>query len=57
MNTKRFRACIALGATLRSPVTVTLAPGRHRLQLLLDDRLHIPHDLSVTSTPITITVE
>ena len=36
---------------------VTLAPGRHRLQLLLADHLHIPHDPPVTSKPITITVQ
>jgi hypothetical protein len=36
---------------------VTLAPGRHRLQLLLADHRHIPHDPPVASKPITITVE
>ena len=36
---------------------VTLAPGRHRLQLLLADHLHIPHDPPVLSKPVTITVE
>ena len=36
---------------------VTLAPGRHRLQLLLGDHLHIPHEPPVLSAPITITVE
>jgi hypothetical protein len=35
---------------------VTLAPGRHTLQLLLGDHLRIPHDLSVISKPITIIV-
>ena len=33
-----------------------LAPGRHTLQLLLADHLHIPHDPPVLSKPITITV-
>ena len=36
---------------------VTLAPGRHRLQLLLGDHLHVPHEPPVLSAPITITVE
>jgi hypothetical protein len=36
---------------------VTLAPGKHTLQLLLADHLHIPHDPPVLSKPITITVE
>jgi hypothetical protein len=36
---------------------VTLARGRHRLQLLLADRLHVPHDPPVLSKPVTVTVE
>jgi hypothetical protein len=36
---------------------VKLAPGRHRLQLLLGDHLHVPHEPPVLSTPVTITVE
>ena len=36
---------------------VTLAPGSHRLQLLLADHLHIPHDPPVLSKPITIVVK
>jgi hypothetical protein len=36
---------------------VTLAPGHHRLQLLLGDHLHVPHEPPVLSAPITITVE
>ncbi|MGQ0428985.1 MAG: DUF4399 domain-containing protein [Gammaproteobacteria bacterium] len=35
---------------------IGLPPGRHRLQLLLGDHLHIPHDPPVLSAPITITV-
>jgi hypothetical protein len=35
---------------------VTLAPGRHTLQLLLADHLHIPHDPPVLSKAITINV-
>lgn len=34
-----------------------LPPGTHRLQLLLGDHLHIPHDPPVLSETITITVE
>ena len=36
---------------------LTLTPGRHRLQLLLGDHLHLPHEPPVLSAPITITVE
>ncbi len=36
---------------------VELSPGKHRLQLLLADHLHIPHDPPVVSKPITIVVE
>jgi Domain of unknown function (DUF4399) len=41
----------------QTEATLTLAPGRHRLQLLLADHLHIPHDPPVVSKPITVTVE
>jgi len=36
---------------------VTLAPGKHTLQLLLADHLHIPHDPPVMSKPITVIVQ
>ena len=36
---------------------VTLAAGRHTLQLLLADHLHIPHDPPVMSKPVTIIVK
>lgn len=36
---------------------VELAPGTHRLQLLLGDGNHVPHDPPVVSVPVTITVE
>ena len=36
---------------------LTLEPGRHTLQLLFADYLHIPHDPVVVSETITITVE
>lgn len=41
----------------QTETVLTLAPGRHRLQLLLGDHLHLPHDPPVISAPITITVE
>lgn len=36
---------------------ISLEPGRHSLQLLLADHLHVPHDPPVASDVITITVE
>ncbi|MDP9199519.1 MAG: DUF4399 domain-containing protein [Pseudomonadota bacterium] len=41
----------------QTETVLTLTPGRHRLQLLLGDHLHLPHDPPVISAPITITVE
>jgi hypothetical protein len=35
---------------------VTLAPGKHTLQLLLGDANHVPHDPAIMSKPITVTV-
>ena len=35
---------------------ISLPPGRHTLQLVLGDALHIPHDPPVRSERITITV-
>jgi hypothetical protein len=40
----------------QTEAVVTLAPGKHRLQLLLADHLHLPHEPPVASEPITITV-
>lgn len=40
----------------QTETTIILAPGRHRLQLLLADQLHIPHEPAVMSEPVTITV-
>ncbi len=40
----------------QTEAVVTLAPGKHRLQLLLADYLHLPHEPPVASEPITITV-
>jgi hypothetical protein len=36
---------------------LTLPPGKHTLQLVFADYLHIPHDRPVTSEKITITVK
>jgi uncharacterized protein DUF4399 len=37
--------------------TLTLPPGKHTLQLVLADSLHVPHDPAVISKKITIVVE
>jgi hypothetical protein len=36
---------------------VTLAPGKHTLQLVLGDWSHVPHVPPVMSTPITVTAK
>lgn len=36
---------------------LTLAPGKHTLQLVLADKDHVPHDPPLVSEPITITVK
>jgi hypothetical protein len=41
----------------QTETTLTLAPGKHTLQLLLADHQHIPHDPPVMSTKITVTVK
>jgi hypothetical protein len=41
----------------QTETTLTLAPGKHTLQLLLADANHIPHSPPVISKKITITVE
>jgi hypothetical protein len=41
----------------QTETTLTLAPGKHTLLLLLADSLHTPHDPAVISKKITITVE
>ena len=40
----------------QTETTVTLAPGKHTLQLLVGDHRHIPHEPVVASEVITITV-
>jgi hypothetical protein len=41
----------------QTETSLTLPPGKHTLQLVLGDSLHIPHDPAVISKKITITVE
>lgn len=41
----------------QTEATIELAPGKHSLQLLLGNYLHIPHEPAVISKKITITVE
>jgi len=41
----------------QTETTLTLAPGKHTLQLLLGDYLHVPFATPVASKQITITVE
>jgi len=36
---------------------ISLPKGEHKLQMLLGDHLHIPHNPAITSAQITITVE
>jgi hypothetical protein len=40
----------------QTETTLTLAPGKHTLQLLLGDSGHIPHNPAVISKKITVTV-
>jgi hypothetical protein len=41
----------------QTETTLTLAPGKHTLQLILGDHLHIPHQPPVVSERITVVVE
>jgi len=41
----------------QTETTLTLAPGKHTLQLVLGDYLHTPFNPPVVSKKITITVE
>ena len=40
----------------QTEVELTLAPGRHTLQMLVGDHLHIPHEPPIASTVVTIEV-
>jgi hypothetical protein len=41
----------------QTETTLTLPPGKHTLQLVLADFLHVPHQPALISQKITITVE
>lgn len=41
----------------QTEVELTLAPGRHTLQMLLGDHLHVPHDPPIASSVVTIEVQ
>jgi uncharacterized protein DUF4399 len=41
----------------QTETSVTLPPGKHTLQLVLGDSLHVPHDPAVFSKKITIDVQ
>ncbi|MBD3655018.1 MULTISPECIES: DUF4399 domain-containing protein [Marinobacter] len=41
----------------QTQTTLKLSPGKHTLQLLVGDHLHVPHEPPVMSEKITITVE
>jgi hypothetical protein len=41
----------------QTQTTLTLPPGKHTLQLVLGDLLHVPHEPAVISKKITITVQ
>jgi hypothetical protein len=41
----------------QTETTIELTPGKHTLQLILGDKLHIPHEPPVMSRKITITVK
>lgn len=41
----------------QTETTITLSPGKHTLQLILGDALHIPFDPPVLSKRITVTVK
>ena len=41
----------------QTETSLTLPPGKHTLQLVFGDSLHVPHDPPVISKKITITVE
>ncbi len=40
----------------QTETTLTLPPGKHRLQLLLANYAHVPHEPPIISDPITVTV-
>jgi hypothetical protein len=40
----------------QTETSLTLTPGKHTLQLVLGDSLHVPHDPAVVSKKITVVV-
>jgi hypothetical protein len=41
----------------QTETTVQLKPGKHTLQLIVGDQLHVPHDPAIVSKVITVTVK
>jgi hypothetical protein len=41
----------------QTETVIKLAPGKHTLQLIMGDMIHIPHQPPVSSQVITITVK
>jgi hypothetical protein len=41
----------------QTETTIELKPGKHSLQLVVGDQLHIPHEPAVVSKMITVTVK
>lgn len=41
----------------QTEVELTLTPGRHTLQMLVGDHLHVPHDPPIASSVVTIEVQ
>lgn len=41
----------------QTQTTLTLEPGTHTLQLIMGDKLHVPHNPPIVSERITITVK
>ena len=41
----------------QTETTIKLSPGKHTLQLIMGDKLHIPHNSPVISDKISITVK
>lgn len=41
----------------QTQTTLTLEPGTHTLQLIMGDKLHVPHEPAIVSEKITITVK
>lgn len=41
----------------QTQTTLTLEPGTHTLQLIMGDKLHIPHEPPIVSSVVTVTVK